>query len=669
MITLSGLICILAAGAVQVSVAPDQPVPHVYVDDPLIVEFRSDEDATILAEVQIEPDFGSSPVLVSLGEIRLRARGTQWRPVEGIPMERGRYRVTVRTTQDGAVSESQALLCRIDRPNTDAMLALSVGFDGPASAALVALRNICIHGVRLDTRLDGFAPMASDAAAKGFRVALAVDAAHVSACESLVKDLGDRIGRWEVDAAGSAETLRAMVKTIRETGSRAPVVVVVSDMQTYQTLLLTEPALMAGGVAFRGPWPLPGDLLAMRSMAESAGIEGMTIYSDVQGNTEQADLWNSEAGLRLVRTIVSGIPLGVLHTDVAAPLAFDQDFGPGYVYLSALAQRLRGAQWVGRLNADPNTQILVFRDGERWVAVAWTEQPVREVPIPVGEAADVAVFDARNNPGTVSLQNGSALLTLSSSPQFLTGRGGSIVAEAARTMVQIEAVAFARTEPLRTQLPADVLEAVNKFATSPLTYERLDFFTLLKLFPRIEELQHTGALPLSVSGPAMGGLARLARHLCTAEQERGEAFIEPIQNTLANCGQIQSSYLTGSPGSTESRQRPDWLLTEVNRLMAEAERLTRQNLGIEASAVAAMAEWRARALEVAAKPRAAVEPPPPQVPVAGVGSGGQPEDAPSEEKKETVSEKKEGDQNAGTAGDTKAYSSGKAGKKTSRKRR
>lgn len=668
MITLPGLICTLVAGAVQINVAPDQPVPHVYVDDPLIIEFRSDEDAIISAEVQIESDFGSPPVSVSLGEIRLRARSTQWRPVDGIPAERGRYRVTVKTTQDGAVTESQTLLCRIDRPNTDGMIPLSVSFDGSDSTALVALRNIGVHGVRLDTRLDGLAPIVSDAAAKGFRIALAVDGAHVSACESLVKEFGDRIARWEVDPAGSAENLRTMVKTIRETGSRAPVVVVVSDMQAYRTLLQAEPALIAGGIALRGRWPLPGDMSSARSMAESAGIEGMTIYSDIQGDMEQADLWNSETGPRLVRTIVSGIPLGVSHTDVDARLAFGRDFGPGYVYLGALAQRLRGVRWVGRLNAIPDTQIVVFRDGERWAAVAWTEAAGKEASIPVGEAADVAMFDARNNPGTVSVQNGSVLLKLSSSPQFLTGRGGSILAEAAKTMVQMEAAAFTQTEPLRTQLPADVLEDVSKFATSPLTYERLDFFTLLKLFPRIEELQHTGMLPLSVSGPAIGGLARLARYLCTAEQERGEVFIEPIQNTLANCGQIQSAYLTGSPGSTESRQRPDWLLSEVNRLMAEAECLTREKLSIEASAVAAMAEWRARALEVAAKPRNAGEPPP-QAPVAEAGSGDQPKDAPSEDKKDAVSEKKDGDQKTGAAGAPDASSSGKTGKKTSKKRR
>jgi len=123
----------------------------------------------------------------------------------------------------------------------------------------------------------------------------------------------------------------------------------------------------------------------------------------------------------------------------------------------------------------------------------------------------------------------------------------------------------------------------------------------LKLFPRLEELWHTGAVSRSVAAPAMATLSRLARALCVIEQEKGEPFVEPLQKTLANCGQFQSLYLTSSAGASGARERPEWLMDEVGRLMAQAERLAAEGRPIEAGGVATLAEWRARGLEWAAK--------------------------------------------------------------------
>jgi hypothetical protein len=104
-----------------------------------------------------------------------------------------------------------------------------------------------------------------------------------------------------------------------------------------------------------------------------------------------------------------------------------------------------------------------------------------------------------------------------------------------------------------------------------------------------------------VATTTLARLARLARTLCQLEAVIGVSFLEPLQDTLARCKEFQSMYLTGVTATPQARQRGDRLVAEVRRLMDEAEALAQLDRRIEADAVAALAEWRARGLEYAAK--------------------------------------------------------------------
>jgi len=129
----------------------------------------------------------------------------------------------------------------------------------------------------------------------------------------------------------------------------------------------------------------------------------------------------------------------------------------------------------------------------------------------------------------------------------------------------------------------------------------MEFLALLRGFTTLEEQWHAGKASRSATVAALAALSRLSRSMCVLQQEGGEAFVEPLRKTLARCGEYQSQYLTGSGGAQDARDRGDWLSQEVSRLTAEAETLDKDGRAIEAAAVAAMAEWRARALEFAAK--------------------------------------------------------------------
>jgi len=304
-----------------------------------------------------------------------------------------------------------------------------------------------------------------------------------------------------------------------------------------------------------------------------------------------------------MRQLLTHLAGGVAQTGLSPSLILSQEFGPGYVYLSALAHRLHGAAHAGRMDLGPGVRALVFRRGAQWTVAAWALTGPTEAALNLGDATDLALFDARNNPLPVpEVADGAVALELTDNPVFVTGKGGPVLAQAAQNVVRRRAALFLGAKELMPQLPSDVADVVGKFAaTDDSDYSRLDFFDLLRLFPRLEGLWHSGALPRSAGTPALAGLSQLARAVCVLEQKRGEPFLEPLQNTLSNCGQFQSVYITSSAGSSATRERPDWILDRVTALMAEAETLAREGRSIEANALAALAEWRARSLEAAGK--------------------------------------------------------------------
>jgi len=354
------------------------------------------------------------------------------------------------------------------------------------------------------------------------------------------------------------------------------------------------------------------DITTVRTVAERCGYEGLPIAAVLQDSGTDPG-----TGVRILRQALQGFEYGAASVVVARSALFPESFGPAYVYLGALTRRLNGYSFLGLLDAGTGLTALVFRNQDQWTAAVWSEDGPREARIPVENATDLLLFDAANNAlPAPAVSDGAAVIPASDAPVYLVGKLGSTLVHAAAFSAARSASAFLENEAFKKDLPAEVQDTVRKFVTpDPGVWARTDFLNLLKAFPLIEELWHTGKLRRAVAVPAIAQLAGLARTLAVIEQEKGEPFVEPMQSTLANCGQFQSLYLTSSSGPSETRERPDWLMNEVTRLVADAERLAEEGRLIEAGAVAVLAEWRARALQAAAKadPLTApeVEPPPP----------------------------------------------------------
>jgi len=599
---LAACAAVLLGAGLEVHLAPDQPLPHVYVGDPLIVEVKAPVGGTARLALTVRGVHLFAPTTASLEAAPLQAHGAYWWTVEDLPEGRGRYEVEVQVELDGATSTATGVFCRVDRPTPYDGLPVWVHLEGLDRHRLLALESLSVQGIRLDADVPGIEEGVKAISDAGTNVAIRLDADAAGRAEALARTLGNRVGRWEIVPGADAAALGQAVSALRRGGTRAPMAVVTSGPSHLAELLEAGAGQHAGAVVLERRALSLDEVVSLRAVAERAGYERMTITvpsKDAAGEAQAKDV-------PLIQRLLSNLADGVADTEIEGEQVLMEDgFPEAYVHLSAVSHGLNHGIAVGALDLPAPAHAAVFRHRDRWFVTLWTATGHQDVTIALEGASDLMLTDVRNNPLPIPLlRDGQMTLRAGPWPQTLNGYGGAVLPVAAWTMARKEARAFVEAHAGHGRLPPEVLEIVRTAgeiadAETP-NVDRLGFFKLLQTFPDIEARWHARELPRAVAVPAMAGLARLARHLCVIEQERGEPFLEPLQDTLARCRDYQSSYLTGAPASADRRGRGDWLLGEVNRLMAEAEQLKAEGRTIEADAVAAMAEWRARALEHAA---------------------------------------------------------------------
>ncbi|MBN2310411.1 MAG: hypothetical protein JXR94_15665 [Candidatus Hydrogenedentes bacterium] len=595
------------ADGLEVVLAPDQPIPHVYVDDPLIVEFSSPADLAFEAHAEILHN-GEAVASVDLGAIALRAHSAHWLPIADVPERRGLYEIRFELAPAGGPAfERTGRFCRVDRPGGAS--------GGPAGLSLAAItphmfqvaRGLPLNRVRVRADAPNLASCAEEGWPKGVKLAVYLPVDELddapALAESLSAGLDDWIARWDVDAGGEAARLESIAKAIARGGSRAPIALVVDDAEALAAALSAGAGRYASAIAFRPGAAAPsGTIEAVRAVAEGAGYEGMRLVV-VPEPGQGGEPGPARTGAELVRDVVVNAAAGAVRTEVDSAFVFDEGrFQDGFVTLSALGRQLNGAVYAGALGLEEPAEAYVFRTGTTWVMVLWragSAGPL-ELELELGGATDLALSDMDNNPLDAPGGNGGAVAVAAGpEPCYLTGAGGDVLARAASTMACVEAQGILGSDALREALPPELIDVLNAIAAPDAEKpDRLSFFALLRMFPELERGWAAGTVPAEVAVGAMARLARLVRHLCVLEEEAHEPFLEPLDKTLAKCDGYKSQYLTSSGGPTGALARGDWLLGEVTRLMQEAQSLMKQGRAIEANGVAALAEWRARALDV-----------------------------------------------------------------------
>ena len=608
------LCALLTAPALEVSVAPDQPVSYVYIDEPVILQIKSSEDSQATGNVTITDDIGKSTA-IALPAIPLRANGAHWQPLDGAPKEKGRYTAHVTLDVNGSAATHNVVFCRIDRPGDDARAPVRTTVVSPEPAVLHALRGIPLREITVPITAMDVASLVESASADGFSVTIALDAAAVSDIPSLAqlaKNLGDRVGGWRVSVPDiGVETLEPLAAALRDGGSRSQLEVVLNSG------LANIDALLSAGIgrsAFKVFLPASAnsraDLESLRDAFEKAGYEGFrlqTLYGAPDKNDDGSNHWS------VARDVLGSQAPGGLspEIDVTSVYAAGQ-FGESYTLLSAIAHRLNGYTYFDELTIGPRARAVVFRNNGAWIVAVWSTAQPSVQSLPVAEATEVSATDASNNPiPTPEMEGVSMKLALTTAPMYVSGKGGPLLSTVARASARREAEAFTKNGAFQKKLPPEFVELIKPIAAANFfRVDRVSFFAMLRMFPVLEQKWHDGTLPREIAAPAMASLSRLVRDLCVIEQDSNEPFIELLQDTIARCGDYQSQYLTSTGGSAEKHERADWLLAEVARLTAEAKALADNERMIEAVGVASLAEWRARSLEFArnAAPLGAPEP-------------------------------------------------------------
>ena len=145
------LLALFCAGQIQVTLAPDQPVPAVYIDEPLVVEFRSPVDTTCTVDFKVYVP-GQNAHRISLTNIRLAAGRPRWVTIDTLPPFYGPHSVRVLIRERDAKTEIAAQFHRVARPTMSDTLPLCVNLDGFTEDLLYALRSVPVGALRLRTK-------------------------------------------------------------------------------------------------------------------------------------------------------------------------------------------------------------------------------------------------------------------------------------------------------------------------------------------------------------------------------------------------------------------------------------------------------------------------------------------------------------------------------------
>lgn len=604
---------LLASAAVELSVAPDQPLPFVYVDDPLVIELVSPADAVTRMKIRLTGTHLPQANDITLGDIPLSAGAPRWCAIKDASHQRGAYLAEITLETAGEVQKNSVRFCRIDRPAQQQPLPLAAMVSGKGGGdQFMALRAVGLREAVLALDDPEFAAKLSQAAAMRFSVTVTVPA--VLTPESIQKTMADvdaalctRITRWEAAFSGDAAAFSETLKALKATACPAVLSVSVRDAAQFTAFLDAFPATPLRRCALSGD---PALIESVRAEALRRGMVGwehtFALDSTVAARGEEFQ----KAFLGLLRSGYSAVSLD-------AGLVFGDD-GPRETaaWINGLARRLAGRRYVGECAEVKGGGAWLFRDSAKWIAAVWSTEKDGKVEIPLQGAAGVSVTDGLGNP-VQEIDATAPVLALAAGPVpvFVTGSGGGILGAAAAREGRRQVAEIRKNEalsPLMSDGLRRLLEGMEAEISGPAGRAR--FLELVRFLPSLEAARmggQTGAVA------ALDALTALARTLCVLEEDRGELFVEPTADLVARSEDHQSLYVTSATIQENGASLyGDWLLEEVRRLVQEAETADAEGRKVEGAALAMLAEARGQGLALISKAKTAPVPAPAAPPPA-----------------------------------------------------
>lgn len=601
------------SGAFDLSLAPDQPLAFIYVDDPLILEFSSQVDAHVEGKLFFRSSADQEQSETTMERIFIHGGTEYWYAVHSAPEERGLFFLEAELTVNGEPLRFEKRYCRIDRPSDLTALPIVAHCGSDASECpVVAMRNTGVNTLRVDANNEALAEIATKAAAEEIHLLLAVAASEMAetleAIQPVLQSHCEHIFRFEVICdQGSAECPK-YTDMLRETGCPAGISLVVNDAAAFAAVMGQCSDYPLRHVTLTGDeWPRSSDVQRIRQMAVQQGLEGLSVHVACPSWHPKSEQSYAE----FLRFFFQYKAAGAGTLGINASLIAD-DVGTleMMVWLNGLSLRFKAGNYVGTLTGDGDRSVMLFRTGASWLAVVFgSDKKTDDLGLSVDGALNLELTDALGNPLEIpEVKEGKLALQAGTMPLYLTGDGGVILGDAALQRVAQLSKDFLGRKQMTDALPSELVQLVKTIGEEPKGSGcRLRFMELLRYLPALEEHLCFSTLPKQTAIPALMMIIDLARALAVIEEDRAELFVEPLADTMSKTEELQSLYLTSSSGSSRTRERGDWILSEVRKLLEEAETLEKTGRKIEATALAQIAYWRAQCLKPASQAETLLE--------------------------------------------------------------
>ncbi len=600
------------AQPLAVRLAPDQPAPIFFTDEPLVVQFQSTEPMTASADVAVTLPNGEHASWTAQGLSLIADRPT-WHGISSFPVARGPHLFHVRG-DPAQLDEFRQTLVRIDRPNESSRGLVAIHLSHPAPGTMYALRCLPVAAVRMDADTPNLAVVVRDVALNTpGRLYLRVPAGEAierTALGPLAEELGDIVDLWEIAGAGGAQEYAAVAGDIRRGDPGARLAARVSGARDAVALGRLEAALCPDVLVVS-----PDSVEAVEQSMQRTGVEGVSLiveFSPPVGDDPAA----AEYIPRLLES--SRMP----YHEVIVPQRMIESSSGFSGALSILASATRlfdGTELIGELDVEGNNRAWLYgRPGDAdppdWVvAVTYTDPGEPQPEIPAAAAESWRLYDAHGN---VRAESATPQTPLGDLPGFglwfVRGSGGDVLLAAhVRRMKEYAALTLPHEESLALVAPDSItaLKLLRNYTHPSPT--RVQFINLVRSLPAIEEAWHRGIIEPRDAVPLSRYFAAMVRELATIAQEMDEPFLEPLERTFSNCRELLKAFPEAQEKADARRVR--FLRAEVARLLDEASACEAAGRVTEAKGVAALAEWRARSLEPAASiPLLAEEEVPPE---------------------------------------------------------
>ncbi len=642
------LILVCMPAAVEVTVAPDQPIPFVYCDDPLILEFSSDKDVQITGTLKFSPAQSGDQAESTITPFHVYANSSYWYVVEKPPQNRGYYKLEINLACNGEAYKKETSFCRIDRPASlqHAPLYAHCGGDSRTSI-LTAAKSVGIETIHLMASSEYLNALTDEASLLGLHLILGMSPEQLQQrpdyLAQVIEARCENIVRFEINCSGIEQECATLIDAFRQNECPAGMALTVPDAKYFSQLMTQSPNLSPKHVSLTAdPWPDKSEVYRIRYVAAQYGIEGLQVHV-------ANPLWYPRPG-QTASTFLQHFfeyrSAGASHVGLnASVFADDMGVQEMLAFLNGLALHFSGQTYVGDCVATAQVRAPLFRNGANWLAVVWSKKKGDSATLQVSGATNLELYDAFGNllELDTSTEN-NVKIDCGPVPVYLKGTGGALLGDAAANELKAQVRYFMAQAELVQNLQPPLVDLVQKAASeSGSSSGRLRFLELMSAFPGLEEQWHTRQVPKHIIGPAIMLISEMAKTMAILEEDRGELFMDPLRDTLSQTEESQSLYLTGSAGTAKSRERGDWILSEVRRLVEEAELLEQAERKIEAGAIAALAEARGLCLKSAAQADVPQETPEilpqPEVPPA-VTEGEVQEGEPVQEGESTLLEEK-----------------------------